>query len=207
MSLPAGVILAGGSSSRMGGRSKALSTLAGRPMLSHVIERFQKQVDPLLLSSGDDNSPFEDFGLPMVNDIVERHRGPLTGLCSALQFLDSHGGSPWLALVPCDAPFLPPDLVSRLLAAARGQGKPVAVARYEQRIQPTFSLWHTSVSGHITEAVMATGQPGLKHLVSDLEHTVVDWDTRRWSPFFNVNTPAHLAEAEHRLDLPAPDAT
>lgn len=207
MSLPAGAILAGGSSSRMGTGTKALSVLGGRPMLSHVIERLQHQVDLMLLSTGDDNSPFKDFDLPMVNDIAERHRGPLTGLCSALEYLEKHNGPQWLLLVPCDAPFLPLDLASRLLTAAQKQGTPVAVANYAQQLQPTFSLWHSSVSSTVRDAVMAQGQPGLKHLVSDLPNTVVDWDVSQWSPFFNVNTPQQLATAESRLDLCAPDAT
>ena len=40
---PAGVILAGGLSRRMGGGNKALRVLAGRTLLSRVIERLAPQ--------------------------------------------------------------------------------------------------------------------------------------------------------------------
>jgi molybdopterin-guanine dinucleotide biosynthesis protein A len=207
MSLPAGVILSGGRSSRMGGGPKALAELAGRPMISHVIGRLGQQVDRLILSAGEDDGLFVEFGLPVAEDIVKRYRGPLTGLCSAFRFLDQRSGPEWLLLAPCDAPFLPADLVTRLLSAAQSQATPVAVARYSNRIQPTFSLWHTSVSRRVCDAVMAEGQPGLKHLVSDLPNTIVDWEAAQPSPFFNVNTPEDLTAAERWLDPNGPDGT
>ena len=40
-----GLILAGGRGMRMGGVDKGLQTLQGKPMIAHVIQRLQPQVD------------------------------------------------------------------------------------------------------------------------------------------------------------------
>jgi molybdopterin-guanine dinucleotide biosynthesis protein A len=211
MNRPAGVILAGGRSSRMldpmGTVSKALVTLAGRPMIAHVIENLQGQVEPLLLSTGENTGEFDALGFAVVPDVVLRHRGPLTGLCSAFQYLQQRDGPEWLLLVPCDAPLLPENLAARLLQAAQAQDKPVAVVRSGARLQPTFSLWHRSVADKVCAAVMQTGQPGLRHLVGDLPHVVVDWEETRPPAFFNVNTRDDLAIAERWLDPSTGDGT
>ena len=88
---PAAVILAGGRSSRMGGQRKALLELGGQPLLTHVVKRIRPQVDGLLLSCEGATDDFESFGLPLVADLLPGHRGPLTGLFSALQYLEDRG--------------------------------------------------------------------------------------------------------------------
>ena len=50
----AGVLLAGGRSSRMGGGDKGLLDIAGRPMLAHVIERLKPQVGPMVINANGD---------------------------------------------------------------------------------------------------------------------------------------------------------
>ncbi len=203
---PAAVILAGGRSSRLGTGCKALTPLAGVPMIRRVMQRLQAQADPILLSVQRQQPELDEFGLLTVPDIVQRHRGPLTGLCSALRYLAGTGGPDWLLLCPCDAPFLPADLASRLYAAAQRENKPVSVARYAEVLQPTFSLWNLSVLPEINQAVMNTGRGGLNAMLDQLPHVSVDWvdadrHTAQLPPFFNVNTTQDLLRAEQLLDL------
>ncbi len=203
---PAAVILAGGRSSRLGNGSKALAPLAGVPMVRHVMRRLEQQAGPLLLSVQQQQSELDSLGLQSIADLVQRHRGPLTGLYSALQYLANAAEQDWLLLCPCDAPFLPTDLAPRLYAAARRESKPVSVARYAEVRQPTFSLWNLSVLPEIHQAVMNTGRGGLNAMLEQLPHVSVDWvdadpQAGRLPPFFNVNTKQDLLEAEQLLDL------
>jgi len=197
---PTGVILAGGRSSRMGVERKALIKLKGRPLLAHVIERVQPDLDPLMLSCESQTNEFESFGLPVVPDLVPRFRGPLTGLCSALQYLAAKGQDNGLVLCPCDAPFIPRNLVQALRDADKDGNKPVVVVSYEGVLQPTFSLWHNHHLPVIREAVIERGQGGLKHMLNALPHIVVDWPSSEPSPFFNINTPEDLQAAAAWLD-------
>jgi len=199
---PAGVILAGGRSSRMGVERKALIELNGRPLLTHVVERIQAELDPLMLSCESQTNEFDVFKLPVVADLVPRFRGPLTGLCSALQHLADKGQDNGLVLCPCDAPFIPRDLVQTLCAAAidKDNSKPVVVVSYEGVLQPTFSLWHNHHLPIIREAVVERGQGGLKHMLKSLPHIIVEWTSTEPSPFFNINTPEDLQAAAAWLD-------
>lgn len=197
---PAGVILAGGRSSRMGGRRKALLELNELPLLAHVSSRLQPYVEPLLLSCESETSDFDDFGLTQVADLLPGFRGPLMGLYSALQYLSETGHNNGLILCPCDAPFIPDNLVSVLLDAVEGENKPVAVVSYQGVLQPTFSLWQTHHLAVVRETVVSKGFGGLKHLLKSLPHEIVEWETTEPSPFFNVNTPEEFKSAALWLD-------
>lgn len=195
-----GAILAGGRATRMGGTGKAFTPLHGRAMIERVIARLLPQVRSLLLCVDAPDAAFAALGLPLVTDVVRSHRGPLTGLCSALQHLRDRGAAQWLLLCPCDAPFLPRDLAPRLLVAAVEAGQPVASARYAGHAQPTFSAWHVDTCARVEAAALQRGQGGLMHMLDHLPHVMVDWPEREPPPFFNVNTPQDVALAAGWLD-------
>lgn len=196
---PAGVILAGGRSRRMGGAGKALLPLNDEPLLAHVIRRLQPQTGLLLLSVESNPGGLESFGLPVVPDLLPNHRGPLTGLCSALEYLVQDDHQDGLVLCPCDAPFIPPDLVEKLVSAVSVEPRPVAVVSYQGILQPTFSLWQNHHLPIIHEAVVKQGDGGLKYILKSLPHCIVEWVPAEPPPFYNVNTPAELTVAAEWL--------
>ena len=188
----AGVILAGGRSRRMGGTAKALLLLGDRPLLQHVIDRVNPQVDELLLSVERPSEAFEAFGLPQVED-PEPDGGPLGGLLSAMQKMSP--GHDWLLLVPCDAPFVPSDLAAGLLACALDSARPGAVVRYRSEIQPTFSIWSRRILPQLEQAVLEEGMAGFKQFLSVVELAELNWPGSEPSPFFNINDQEALLKA------------
>ena len=188
----AGVILAGGRSRRMGGAVKALLPLADKPLLQHVIDCVNPQVEELLLSVERSSAVFDTFGLLQVED-PEPDGGPLGGLLSAMQTMSpAHG---WLLLVPCDAPFVPPDLASGLLACALAASRPGAVVCYKSEIQPTFSVWSRNILPQLKQSVLEEGMAGIKQFLSVVELAELDWPGSEPSPFFNINDQDALLEA------------
>src|SRR4029078_8843989 len=96
-----GVILAGGQSRRFGGGDKGFADLDGRPVLSHVIERFRPQIGRLTLNANWDTcrliakangdlSRFASFGLEVVADREIPGQGPLSGILTALEWAKRH---------------------------------------------------------------------------------------------------------------------
>jgi molybdopterin-guanine dinucleotide biosynthesis protein A len=195
---PAGVILAGGRSSRMGGGCKALIELAGCSLLERVVERLRPQTGGLLLSCEADTGDFDRFDLPRVPDLLSGHCGPLVGLYSALLHLVDTGQCDSLVLCPCDAPFVPLDLVPVLLEA--GRGGQAAVVSWRGVLQPTFSLWHDHHLALLREALLEKGLGGPRQVLRQIPHEVVEWPDVEPPPFFNVNTPADLERAAEWLD-------
>lgn len=206
---PLGVILAGGRATRMGGGDKALLPLGGRPMLDHVIERLAPQVDAMALSANGDAARFAAYGLPVLGDSIDGYPGPLAGVLAGLDWAAAHGAAS-IITVASDTPFFPTDLAQRMLRAAQGQTHPLVLAatpRGQEQTRsmtnglirhPTFGLWPVALRHDLREAL----SDGLKKVVLWTEKhggREVVFDDPDTDPFFNVNTPEDLVEAERRL--------
>jgi molybdenum cofactor guanylyltransferase len=194
-----GVLLAGGLSRRMGGGDKCLKPLGGRPMLAHVIARAAPQVQALVVNANGDPARFAGFGLPVVADVVEGFAGPLAGVLTGMEWARAHRADcPWIATFATDAPFFPPDLVARLLAAA-GEGGPLACAASAGRAHPVFALWPTALAPDLRRALVEDGVRKVDAWTA--RHGLVDvaFAAEPHDPFFNVNTEEGLAEAERLL--------
>ena len=202
-SLPAGVVLAGGRSRRMGEQVKALADLDGSPLIQHVIARLRPQVSSLVLSVEQSTPALDRFGLEQVEDLKPGNCGPLGGLLAALEKLP--GGTDWLLLAPCDAPFVPLNLGQRLLGQAIALATPGCIARYAGELQPTFSLWHRSLAMRLRQCVCDDGMGGFKEFLAHLPLPSLDWEPGEVSPFFNVNMPADLELAVKFLHGPDVD--
>ena len=190
----AGVILAGGRSTRMGGVAKAHESLGGNPLIQHVIDRLRPQLGPLMLSVERKSEEFAAYGLLQIEDPRPGSRGPLGGLLAAMRDLDT--GCDWLLLVPCDAPFLPRNLAERLKKrAVKSDGDGCAV-RYQGELQPTFSIWNRRLLAVLESAVMERGIGGFKQFLKVRPIGILDWESADISPFYNINNPESLAEAE-----------
>ncbi len=201
-----GAILSGGSAQRMRGLGKAQVRLGKYSLLQHVIRRFRPQVDRLLVSVHSVDAALSRDGFEWVPDALNRRRGPLAGVYSALAKLVEAKGQDWLLVVPVDAPFLPLDLGQRLMRAAQTQQKPVAVAMYRGAVQPVFSLWNITTLPALKDALDTRGQPGLRHILNDLAHVRVEWPVLTPPPFFNVNSEADLDAARLLVDAQVSEA-
>ncbi len=105
----AGVILAGGKSSRFGS-NKALADIKGQMMIRGITERLAPLFAERLLVT---NTPEEYSFLnwPMTGDIIPES-GPLAGIHAALSTIKS----PRAFITACDMPLLKPDLIHYLCA-------------------------------------------------------------------------------------------
>ena len=194
MSQPLGVILAGGQARRMGGGDKGLLPLGGRSILDHVIARLSPQVAELALNANGDASRFSDLHLPILPDSIAEFPGPLAGVLAGLDWAAAQGAD-HIVTAAADTPFFPADLVPRLLLAAETEAKPIALARTENGRHPTFGLWPTALREDLRTAL----NDGLRKVVlwTDRHGTAMaDFPSGDLDPFFNVNTPEDLAEAQ-----------
>ncbi len=199
MSPVIGVLLAGGQSRRMGGGDKTLLQLGGKPILGRVIDRLAPQVDALVLNANGDPSRFAAFGLPVVPDVVEGFAGPLAGVLTGLDYArEQHPEAEWVVTAATDAPFLPRDLVARLLAAVEDAGADLACASSDGRAHPVIGLWPVRLADDL-RAAMAEGVRKVDVWTARHRLVEVPFTTDPVDPFFNANRPDDLAEAERLL--------
>jgi molybdopterin-guanine dinucleotide biosynthesis protein A len=197
------VLLAGGQGTRMSadgqGADKPLRLLGGRPLLTHVIAVVAPQVGRMVLNANGDPARFVDFGLPVVADEVADYPGPLAGILAGMRWAAAQGATDVLS-VAADTPFLPGDLVVRLDAARRAAGVPLACAASGGWTHPVIGLWPVALADAL-EADLRAGMRKIdawtaQHGVASAEFSMEPFD-----PFFNVNRPGDLAEAEALLRI------
>ena len=182
-----GVILAGGLGRRMGNIDKGLQELRGQPMVRWVVERLAPQVDELLINANQNGERYAAFGHRVVPDQIPDFAGPLAGLHAAL----SAATHPLVATAPCDSPFLPADLVSRLLAALVAVDAELAVARTFDQPHPVFCLCKREVLPHLTEFLESGGRK-IDRWYSTLKIIEVPFDDEA-EAFENINTREELS--------------
>ena len=183
-----GIVLAGGKGRRMGGVDKGLQLLAEQPMAAHVIGRLAPQVEEIVINANQNLEAYAKFGYRVVTDEVGGFAGPLAGLHAGLR-VAQHA---LVVTVPCDSPFLPMDLVTRL-AAALGEND-LAVAKTGTQPHPVFALVRRSLAGHLGEYLAAGGRK-IDAWYASLKVVEVPFDDQE-AAFSNINTREELRAQE-----------
>ncbi len=199
-----GAILAGGLSRRMGGGDKAFLRLGGATLIEHIMRRLQTQVMELVVSANGDLSRFDFLGVPVIADAITGHAGPLAGIAAVMAWTRTHRPEArYIATAACDTPFFPADLVKALGEAADERNGAIGLAASNGKLHPVFGLWPVSLSGALEEA-LRTGTRKVTSWAEQCGYATADFgnlhaDGLTIDPFFNINTPEDLAQAERFL--------
>ena len=195
-----GVLLAGGQARRMGGGDKCLRHLANRPILAHVIERVRPQVADLVLNANGDPKRFADFGLPVVPDVIDGFAGPLAGVLTGMEWVRSHRSDcSWIVTIATDTPFLPRDLVARMVKGLESQSAELVCARSNGRSHPVFGLWPVDHADALRRAMVDEDIRKVDRFTGRYRLAEVAFSSEPYDPFFNTNRPEDLIEAERLL--------
>ena len=187
-----GLILCGGRGTRMGGVDKGLQNHNGMPLAMHALLRMQMQVGHTMINANRNLSAYESMGVPVWTDPLADYPGPLAGWLAGLE----QCATPYLAVVPCDSPNFPPDLVARLSEALVAQDAEIAMAVTMEdgrlQAQPVFSLLRADLLESLV-AYLKSGERKIDRWTAQHRCAQVKFDDA--DAFFNANTLEEL----HRL--------
>lgn len=184
----AGLVLAGGQGSRLGGVDKAFVTLAGQPLLAHVLARLRPQLHAIALSANGDPARFAAYGLPVLPDGAFVGKGPLAGVAAGLAWAQTSGATALLT-VPVDTPFIPRTLVQALSPAP-------AVATWQGRQHHLVALWPVDLLPCLIALLERPGAYKVRDALALRPTRQIAFSSLN-DPFLNLNTPADIAAAEH----------
>ena len=185
-----GLILAGGKGRRMGGVNKALEEFRGKRLVDHVYQRLAPQVGGVIISANQNHDAYKNFGVRVLSDAIGNFAGPLAGMHAGL----SVSRRPFLVTAPCDSPFLPLDLVERLLSRLNESGAELAVAKTGDQPHPVFSLMRRSVLEHLSGFLKGGGRR-IDAWYAGLDVVEVSFDDQL-EAFTNFNTREEIAYFE-----------
>jgi len=199
----AGVVVAGGRSTRFGEGDKALAPLAGTPMVRRVADRLAGPVDELVVNCRTDQraeirAALEGYPRPVrfaIDDAPDE--GPLAGMRTGLATTDAD----LAAVVACDLPFLDPGFVRYLFDRAAAHD--AAVPYPDGDPEALHAVYRPGPAVGACERALDRGDRRARAALEGLDRArVVAEEVEAHAvvrTFENVNTRAALADAAERL--------
>lgn len=188
-----GAVLAGGRGRRMGGDKVSLE-IGGQTLVRRAVDTLRLTgLDIALVLRLHQPVPLTAHTVAVVRDKIE-DAGPLGGLHALLGWLSVE----WALVMPCDQPFVAPELLRELLAQAN-EDVDAVVGRSADVVEPLPGVYRRTCLPAVEEA-LARGERSLRELLASLRvHAVPAKTLCRWDPdllsYLNVNTPADLERA------------
>jgi len=177
------VILAGGQGRRMGGQDKGLLDFNGRLMIEILIEALQNQRLDIVINANRNQSKYQSYGYPVINDELKDFQGPLAGFASAMAVVKSD----YILTLPCDSPMLADNFVERFIETHNREQTPVCVAHDGERLQPVYALIDTGLLDDL-KRFLESGERKIDRWYAQYSYAIVDFSTEK-TMFENINTP------------------
>jgi molybdopterin-guanine dinucleotide biosynthesis protein A len=184
----AGVILAGGLSTRYG-RNKAFLQIGGVRLIEHIAEEMKKVFTRVILVTNQKRD-FEYLKLPIVEDLI-KGLGPIGGIYTGLSSISEQAGF----FVACDMPLLHEGLIRYMVELIDNHA--VVVPSIGEWVEPLHALYARScvepIKGLIDEKRY---QVRLFYDRASVRYVKEDEIRRFCSPdevFLNINTPEEFA--------------
>ena len=188
-----GLILAGGSSSRMK-RDKAALKYQDKPQLDRAFELASRHVTNVFVSvRADQTLDPTRAQRPMIVDSVAGE-GPIAGIRSALA---AHPKVAWLVLA-CDLPYLSDAALDFLLRRRDASALATAyTSAHDGLPEPLCAIWEPSAAEALADYQAGGGHCPRKFLIRHGARLLEPQDTRALD---NVNTPEEYRQAIATLD-------
>jgi molybdopterin-guanine dinucleotide biosynthesis protein A len=185
-----GIILSGGENKRMG-KDKAFLTIAGIPMIEHVLKALRNATDRVIIVT---NSPqaYASYDATVVTDASAK-RGPLTGIYTGLL----HSADEYNIVVACDMPFLNASLLSYMAGLVGDYD--VVVPKVGEYIEPLHAIYRKQLLPVMEKRIQRDARQ-IRGVFSEVrvryvtESEIDRFDPKRRS-FKNLNTPEEYKEA------------
>jgi molybdopterin-guanine dinucleotide biosynthesis protein A len=204
--MPAGVVVAGGHSTRFGDADKAVADLAGTPMVRRVADRLAPAVDALVVNCRQDQraaigDALSGYGLP-VRYAIDRKEdlGPVAGIERGLRAALDEYDAEYAFVAACDLPFLDPVLAAHLLDCVGDHD--AAVPRPDEWFEVLHAGYRAEPMAAACSAALDRGEGKIVAPLFDLDYVVVEGEELEpFDPrsFESVDTREALRQAAERL--------
>ncbi len=191
-----GVILAGGLSTRYGGRNKALLRVGGERILDRLFEVFDGLFAEILLVT---NRPeeFLEWDAFIVTDLFSA-RSSLTGIHTGLFY----AGQPHAFFAACDTPFLQRGVIEAVLERVE-PAVDLVIPRSAAGLEPLCAAYSKrclrAVEDHLRRGLFKIQWALAGKKIREVPEAVLRERDPDLRSFFNINRPEDLDRAERLL--------
>jgi molybdopterin-guanine dinucleotide biosynthesis protein A len=200
------IVFAGGRATRLGGVNKALLAVGDRTIVQRILDELGPLAEERLILTND-VALSSLSGVRLVND-PEPHAGVLTALANGL----ATAAGELCLTVACDMPFVSRPVFEYLLRLQREDNADVVIPLGGKALEPMHAVYRRArVEVAIRDALARGEQRMISYFAAVRVREVPGSELKALDPtgraFFNVNTPADLAEAQRLVTIFPPART
>ncbi len=178
----AGVLLAGGTSKRMG-QDKASYIFKGKPLMDYSLDILKAVSDTQIIVSKDKRHTRQN--IKMIADVIE-DAGPLGAIYSALDFIDKD----YAIVLACDTPYVVTEVINTLISSIKSYS--IVIAAHNDRVHPTIGIYKQSIHKQLGE-FLKKGNRKMMDFIESQEYVTVDFSHMDENIFRNINSVQDLA--------------
>jgi len=191
-----GVILAGGTNSRFGGKTKSNMIVGGIPIISRMVSILSEVFDEIIIVT---NKPeeFQDFRkLKIVQDEYKKI-GPLGGIHAAM----NASTNPAIFVFAGDMPFITKELIVNQIEHYKKMNCDVLVPRMDSYDEPLHAIYNLSTFIKLDYYLLSMQDYAIRDFLGKVEVNYLQLDeTPEYRRIFtNINTPSDLSVADKLL--------
>lgn len=186
-------VTAGGKSLRMG-TDKGLMLLMHQPMIEYLISMLEEQNFITTIIANNDS--YKKKYKNVISDSIA-DKGPMGALYTAMQ----HSTKPYILLLGCDTPFIPPKAIERLLANANEDM--ICVASIAEKMNPLIAIYPFSIY-HKVVSCIENDQLKMQDFIRQLPHHIISMDdiaAQNSDAFINFNEPNDVETWKNRKKI------
>ena len=192
-----GVILAGGTNKRFGGKTKANVVIGGKTIISRMISTISDLFDEIIIVT---NNPIEFKDLTqykIVQDLFLK-AGPLGGIHAALNASSEDA----IFVFAGDMPFLDKEIISDQINEFNKREYDVFIPKVDQFIEPLHAIYRKTVLNDL-EIFLSTGKSkAVRDFLSEenVGYLQIPNTEKTELAFSNINSPSDLGKIRMQLN-------
>ena len=180
------VILAGGRSSRFGGKDKGLIKYGQRSIIEYIIDAIQNQVADVIINANRNMRAYATFGHLVVSDELTDYQGPLAGFSVGMK----QANTAYILTLLCDGPIISSNYVAHMADTMMDNKVDLVVAHDGERLQPVHTLLAASLLASLNR-FLETGERKIDRWFAQHRYALADFSDAP-GIFRNINTQEDL---------------
>ena len=193
-----GVILAGGSSKRFGGTTKANVVINGETIISRIISTISDLFVEIIIVTNKPEEFQEFIQYKIVKDQYLK-AGPLGGIHSALKASSEDA----IFVFAGDMPFLDKEIISDQINEFSKRQHDVLIPEVNQFIEPLHAIYRKSVLNHLERFLLEGKSRAVRDFLSEVNvgYLQMTKNEKTEIAFVNINSPSDLPKINLKSSL------
>ena len=193
-----GVILAGGSSKRFGGTTKANVVINGETIISRIISTISDLFVEIIIVTNKPEEFQEFIQYKIVKDQYLK-AGPLGGIHAALKASSEDA----IFVFAGDMPFLDKEIISDQINEFSKRQHDVLIPEVNQFIEPLHAIYRKSVLNHLERFLLEGKSKAVRDFLSEVNvgYFKITKNEKTEIAFVNINSPSDLPKINLKSSL------